>query len=101
MPTPATRGERGSLMGGVGSPVPSLDIRRGHGADFAIPGLDINPPTSIGRGGDQLEDAERGERSSPRPEGFGGWITNMVGRRGNSKSRGEQGSYRPLDQDEE
>ncbi|KAJ5928023.1 Mitochondrial substrate/solute carrier [Penicillium verhagenii] len=46
MPTPATDGERGSLIGG-GSPVPSLDIRRPYGqfgTESAIPGLDIDPP---------------------------------------------------------
>ncbi|KAJ6186332.1 hypothetical protein N7519_007633 [Penicillium mononematosum] len=41
MPTPATQGERGSLMG-AGSPVPSLDLRRQYGqfgAESSIPGL--------------------------------------------------------------
>lgn len=101
MPTPATQAERGSLMG-VGSPVPSLDIRRGpdmrHGPEYAIPGLDIEPPSSISRG-DKIDEAERGEQSSR--EGIGGWISNMVNRGKNAKNRGEQGRYRQLDQDGE
>ena len=104
MPTPATQAERGSLMG-VGSPVPSLDIRRNadarHGPEYAIPGLDIEPPSSVGRGGrgDKLDEAERGERSTRR-EGIGGWISNMVNRGKDARNRGE-GRYRRLDQDEE
>lgn len=46
MPTPATQGEEGPLMGGD-SPASSLDIQRqrgNFGTDSAIPGLDINPP---------------------------------------------------------
>ena len=101
MPTPATQGERGSLMG-VGSPVPSLDLRRNadtrYGPEYAIPGLDIEPPSSIGRG-DKIDEAERGERSTRR-EGIGGWISNMVNRGKDARNRGE-GRYRRLDQDEE
>ena len=112
-PTPATHGERGSLMG-VGSPVPSLDIRRGgsdahhHGSDYAIPGLDIDPPTPTGAKDDKVDDAERGEmrgRSASTPrEGIGGWISNMVGRGRDARNRSEHGQYRRLedgDQDEE
>ncbi|KAL1955654.1 hypothetical protein VTO42DRAFT_8199 [Malbranchea cinnamomea] len=102
VPTPATQGERGSLMG-VGSPVPSLDLRRNadvrHGPEYAIPALDIEPPTSIGKG-DKLDEAERGERST-RSEGIGGWISNMVKRGKDARDRDAQGRYRRLNQDEE
>ena len=69
-----------------------------HGPEYAIPGLDIEPPSSISRG-DKIDEAERGEQSSR--EGIGGWISNMVNRGKNAKNRGEQGRYRQLDQDGE
>ncbi|KAM3077421.1 Ribulose bisphosphate carboxylase large chain [Clarireedia jacksonii] len=100
MPTPATRAETGSLMG-PGSPVPSVDLRRGYnsngiGPSSAIPGLDIDPPNiSIVNGKPQFAaDEESGE-------GVGGWISRMVNR---SKGEGDSiksGRYKPLDQDEE
>ena len=95
MPTPATQTERNSLMGGVGSPVPSLDIRRaqqGHpGAD--IPGLDIDPPN--------IKSHNDEEGGGSRGEGIGGWISSMVNRGKSSQKKGGDGQYRRLDQDEE
>ncbi|OGM41937.1 MFS monosaccharide transporter [Aspergillus bombycis] len=103
MPTPASQGERGSLMS-VGSPVPSLDIRRQYGQfgpENAIPGLDIDPPT-INAG----ENAKVGQRGSQdgggRLEGLGGWISNMVSRHKGSSGQRLQGTqYRRLGQDDE
>lgn len=103
MPTPATRAETGSLMGG--SPVPSMDLRRGIvgqmnggglGPSNAIPGLDIDPPhVNIKNGKPQYGDEDS------TSEGVGGWISRMV-----NKNKGEEGSiksgkYKPLDQDDE
>lgn len=94
MPTPATQTERGSLMG-VGSPVPSLDIRRAQqgnpGGDSSIPGLDIDPPTVK---------SNLDEEGGHRGEGIGGWISSMVNRGKNSQKKGD-GQYRQLEQDEE
>ncbi|KAE8360212.1 hypothetical protein BDV27DRAFT_168050 [Aspergillus caelatus] len=103
MPTPASQGEHGSLMS-VGSPVPSLDIRRQYGQfgpENAIPGLDIDPPT-INAG----ENAKVGQRGSQnggggRLEGLGGWISNMVSRhKGSSEQRLQGTQYRRLEQDD-
>ncbi|KAL2787828.1 hypothetical protein BJX66DRAFT_270566 [Aspergillus keveii] len=100
MPTPATQGERGSLIG-AGSPVPSLDIRRPygqHGADSAIPGLNINPPNLPGDGNGKSPQIRPNEGQS---EGLGGWISNIVNRnRASSQARGGS-QYRRLGQDEE
>ncbi|PYH89806.1 MFS monosaccharide transporter [Aspergillus ellipticus CBS 707.79] len=103
MPTPATQGERGSLMS-AGSPVPSLDIRRqyGHlGADSAIPGLDIDPPT-IGSDANTTP-ARSGvwEDGTSRLEGLGGWISKMITRRKGSASPTRTTQYRRLGQEEE
>lgn len=107
MPTPSARAETGSLMG-RGSPVPSMDLRRGVGAtsvenglgpSMAIPGLDIDPPNVDIRNGVPRYSADRG-----RGEGVGGWISRMVtgATGGGSSSRGGANSkYKPLDQDEE
>lgn len=102
MPTPSARAETGSLMG-RGSPVPSMDLRRGVGttavenglgSSLAIPGLDIDPPNVDIRDGVPRYTADRG-----RGEGVGGWISRMVG---GSSSRGDANSkYKPLEQDEE
>jgi hypothetical protein len=90
MPTPETLAEAESLFSANRSPVPSLDIRREngrHGADSAIPGLDIEPPT----------DAEIRRSGADQGEGVGGWISNMVGRmRGDSNA----GEYSRVGQDE-
>lgn len=103
MPTPASQGEQGSLMS-VGSPVPSLDIRRQYsqfGPENAIPGLDINPPTI-----NASENPKVGQRGSQnggggRLEGLGGWISNMVSRhKGSSEQRLQGTQYRRLEQDD-
>ncbi|KAL3427548.1 MFS monosaccharide transporter [Phlyctema vagabunda] len=112
MPTPATRAETGSLMG-VGSPVPSMDLRRGVmgtpsygtpafgqgiGPSSAIPGLDIDPPNvSIKNGKPQFStDEEAGEG-----EGVGGWISRMVTRNKGDDGSVKSGKYKPLDDGEE
>ncbi|TPR08399.1 Ribosome associated membrane protein RAMP4 family protein [Aspergillus niger] len=102
MPTPATQGERGSLMS-AGSPVPSLDIRRQYGrlgADSAIPGLEIDPPNISSSTGSKPGRTGFREDSSSRPEGFGGWISNMITRHKGSESTGQGGQYRRLGQGE-
>jgi hypothetical protein len=96
MPTPETLAEAESLFSGNRSPVPSLDIRgeasssKGrHGADSAIPGLDIEPPNDA-----QVERSGAAQET----EGVGGWISNMVGRmRGDSGA----GEYRRVADDED
>ena len=100
MPTPATEGERGSLMG-AGSPVPSLDIRRPYGqfsSESAIPGLNIEPP-SLGHAheGPSKPGQSGSQAGSSRGEGIGGWISNMVSRQQRSTSQ----SYRRLEQGED
>ena len=91
MPTPAQHAEVDSLMSGR-SPVPSLDIRNrpGHlGADSAIPGLDINPPSD----GKQ-------PNGEARKEGTGGWISRLTGF--GKKDKGTNGQeYRRIDQEDE
>jgi hypothetical protein len=88
MPTPATLAEAESLFSR--SPVPSLDIRTSrHGAEDAIPGLDIDPP--------DLDDQTA--KSTPG-EGIGGWISNMVNR-GKGNGEGESGRYKQVGQDED
>ena len=98
MPTPAQHAEVESLMSSVGSPVPSLDIRRGAlgnlGPDNAIPGLDINPP------GVAVEDGKHQLPEEPRSEGIGGWISRLTSRtkKDGNTSHGEAGAYRRLGQ---
>jgi hypothetical protein len=102
MPTPAARAETGSLMGG--SPVPSMDLRRGipgpsgFSSANAIPGLDIDPPHVSIRNGKPQYAAD----DEPN-EGVGGWISRMVNRNGGDersvKSR-KSAQYKPLDQEE-
>ncbi|KAI9831249.1 MAG: hypothetical protein M1819_005177 [Sarea resinae] len=101
MTTPATHPERESLVG-IGSPVPSLDIRRGApapiGPESAIPGLDIDPPAvNVENGKPQLS---RRKDESSRGEGIGGWISRMV-KRGKGSGDDRDGDYRRLDQDGE
>ena len=107
MPTPATEGERNSLIGG-GSPVPSLDIRRPFGqfgAESAIPGLDIDPPSfdasaSRSASRDRPGKPVRSDSQGSRGEGLGGWISKMVNRnRGGSSA--SQSQYRRVGQDDE
>ncbi|KAJ5231965.1 Mitochondrial substrate/solute carrier [Penicillium chermesinum] len=97
MPTPATEGERGSLMG-AGSPVPSFDIRRPYGpvgAESAIPGLDIDPPfLSHSHDGPSKPGLSSSHHGSARGEGIGGWISKMV-----KRQRSPSGQrYRRLEQ---
>ncbi|KAJ5272869.1 Mitochondrial substrate/solute carrier [Penicillium angulare] len=100
MPTPATEGERGSLLG-AGSPVPSLDIRRPYGqfgTESAIPGLNIDPPTlTQTHDGSGKPGQSSSHPSSSRGEGIGGWISNMVSRQRSSVSQ----SYSRLEQGDE
>jgi len=102
MPTPATEGERGSLMG-ASSPVPSLDIRRQYGqfgTESAIPGLDIDPP-SLSDGGPSKPARQDSQTGSTRGEGIGGWISNMVNRHRGSGAGSSQSQYKRLNQGDE
>lgn len=99
MPTPATEGERGSLMG-AGSPVPSLDIRRQQGqfgTENAIPGLDIDPPT-LSNSGPSKSGHPGSHTGSSRGEGIGGWISNMVNRNRKAGATNSQSQYKRLEQ---
>lgn len=103
MPTPATQAERSSLIG-VGSPVPSLDIRRQQGqfgAESAIPGLDIDPPNISGDNNGKFGRRASRDEGGGRSEGIGGWISNMVSRSKDSGKKGHSSQYRRLDQEEE
>ncbi|KAF2118938.1 hypothetical protein BDV96DRAFT_610805 [Lophiotrema nucula] len=96
MPTPATLAEAESLFSGHGSPVPSLDIRQSgrHGAEAAIPGLDINPPDV------ESGDGKKAEQESS--EGIGGWISNIVNRnKGNGEGDSSSGKYKRVGQDDD
>lgn len=108
MGTPQTRAETNSLMGGVNSPVPSMDLRRGIygtpqggpsalGPSNAIPGLDIDPPNvNIVNGKPQYQPGEN------EGEGVGGWISRMVNREGSVRSgKSGNGKYKPVDQDDD
>lgn len=99
MPTPIQRAEAGSLLN-AGSPIPSMDLRRGGppgresiGPSNAIPGLDIDPPhVAIKDGKPQYAaDEESGE-------GVGGWISRMVNR---TKGDDDDGQYKRLDQQDD
>ncbi|KAJ5836155.1 Mitochondrial substrate/solute carrier [Penicillium robsamsonii] len=99
MPTPATQGERGSLMG-AGSPVPSLDLRRQYGqfgAESSIPGLDIDPPTSSHEGTSKRGRSDS-HQGSVRGEGIGGWISSMVSRNRGAGPDATSSQYRRLEQ---
>jgi hypothetical protein len=105
LPTPSGR----SLMSGVSSPVPSMDLRRGmHGTpgggpsaigpSSAIPGLDIDPPdVLIKNGKPQYAGSVHG---SDTGEGVGGWISRMVNR-GKDDGSIKSGKYKPVGQDDE
>lgn len=103
MPTPATQGERGSLMS-AGSPVPSLDVRRPigqHGADSAIPELNINPPMTSNTDNGKSTHAGPRDDSRGRSEGLGGWISNIVSRNRGHSRLPQEADYRRLDQEED
>ncbi|KAL2351253.1 MFS monosaccharide transporter-like protein [Cryomyces antarcticus] len=97
MPTPATLAEAESLFGDR-SPVPSFHLA-GQGADSAIPGLDINPPTvSIEDGKPMLSKDQEADSG----EGLGGWISNLVKRsKGHAEGEAGSGRYRRVEQDDE
>lgn len=103
MPTPATQGEQGSLMG-AGSPVSSLDIRRQHGQfgpESAIPGLDINPPNLPHADSSKPSHSVSPEDSGRRAEGIGGWISNMINHHKGSGPKAHGSQYRRLEQEEQ
>jgi hypothetical protein len=106
MPTPAFGAggsERQSLMSRVGSPVPSLDIRRNGGPSDSpyiagsVSQADVDPPAvTIENGKPQLP-----ERHDENGEGVGGWITRMVKRgKGDDKDDGA-GEYSRLERGDE
>lgn len=97
MPTPASRAEGASLFGQQ-SPVPSLNLGQ-HGADSAIPGLDIDPPHVNVENGKPV--MSRSVSSSK--EGVGGWISSIVKRGKGNDGDGESraGSYKPVGQSDE
>lgn len=107
MPTPASHAERGPLSG-VGSPA-SLDIRRGSprpghfSADYAIPGLDIDPPDiEYGADGKPILGSSSRGRSDSTNEGLGGWIGRMVSRtRQEREGSSSHGRYGRVGQDED
>jgi hypothetical protein len=87
---------------GAGSPVPSLDIRRGYGqfgAESAIPGLDIDPPSLSNSG--PSKSAQRDLQTGGTREGIGGWISNMVKRHQRPSVSSSQSQYRRIHQGEE
>lgn len=101
MPTPQAQAEAESLFSGQRSPVASLDLQRdsrGFGADSAIPGLDIDPPAVDAEDGRPLI---KGDATSERGEGVGGWISNMVkrGKGESSDAASGSGKYKRIDQD--
>lgn len=103
--TPATQGERGSLMS-AGSPVPSLDIRRQYGqlgAESAIPGLDIDPPTASNEGATKSGPPQSQEEDTGgKSEGIGSWFSGLISRR-KGPQQGPQSSsrYKRLGQGED
>lgn len=100
MPTPEGRTEVESLFSGQRSPVGSLDIRQGPGADAAIPGLDINPPALEVRDGQPVYKRQGSERSQPG-EGLGGWISNIAKRAKGGDDASGSGKYKRIEQDDD
>ncbi|KAM5497680.1 Ribulose bisphosphate carboxylase large chain [Microsporum canis] len=102
-PTPATQAERGSLMGGVGSPS-SFDIRRGpETGGPSIPNLHLSPPTPRpgSMPGDADKAAEGEQLTKPKGGGIGEWISGLINRGKDKKNRGDHGRYRQLGQHED
>lgn len=96
MGTPATNADTTSLFGGRGSPVPSFSLGQ-HGADSAIPGLDIDPPDV------RLEDGKpMFSASADHSEGVGGWITKLVKRAKGATDDDKQnsGNYKAVGQND-
>lgn len=90
----------GSISGANRRSESPSSLRLGsHGADMAVPGLDIEPPAvTIKNGRPVLSLRQNSDASSVlsavsaiRTEGLGGWISNMV-QRGNKGEDGEGGS---------
>ena len=77
------------------SPVPSLHLGQ-HGADGAIPGLDIDPPNVETSNGKPV----LARTASENKEGVGGWISNLV-KRGKGNGKGNSGNYAAVGQDDE
>jgi hypothetical protein len=102
--TPASHASQSRDRGG-GSPVPSLRLGE-HGADSAIPGLDIEPPPVEIRDGKFIPSRRGSDASSimssirEQGEGLGGWISGMVNRNQNGESDGKGGKYKPVNDDE-
>ncbi|KAL1901464.1 Ribulose bisphosphate carboxylase large chain [Sporothrix stenoceras] len=101
--------ESGALLA-PGSPVPSLDLRasRGQfGPSSAIPGLNIDPPSSLHEAG--LSSSGRrgggagGSEGSSSRGGVSGWLSRVgVFRGGSPSNTGENGGkYAPLGQGDE
>ena len=84
------------------SPVPSFSLGQ-HGADSAIPGLDIDPPAVEIRDGRPVLSRHASQRSERGEIGVGGWISNMLKRGGISpgESDSKGGAYKQLEQDDD
>lgn len=95
MPTPATQAEHSSLMG-VGSPVPSLDIRQSPPLD-GFPGFNIDPPSKSAE-----SSKSQNPEDKPGDNRAGGWLRWMFqrGRGGNRGDTGRGVEYRRLDGEE-
>jgi len=80
-----------------GESVDSLRIGE-HGADMAVPGLDIEPPSVTIKDGRPILSRQNSDASSImstiREEGLGGWISNMVQRNGKDSENGGSGKYK-------
>lgn len=81
---------------GSQSPVPSLHLGQ-HGADSAIPGLDIDPPSGPAQNGKPMQS----QGNSERKEGVGGWISNLVKRGKGGDNQGASGNYKPVGQSDD
>ncbi|CAK7209198.1 Ribulose bisphosphate carboxylase large chain [Sporothrix bragantina] len=93
--------ESGALLP-PGSPVPSLDLRasRGQfGPSSAIPGLNIDPPSSIH---ERVSPDRRAGEGSGNGGGVSGWLSRVGVFGGGSPSKtSEGGKYAPLGQGDE
>ncbi|KMQ42390.1 General substrate transporter [Trichophyton rubrum] len=103
-PTPASQAERGSLMGGVGSPS-SFDIRRGNESGGpSIPNLHLNPPTPRpGSMASEVGKAAEGEQqlTQSKEGGIGTWISSLINRGKDKRNRGDHSQYRQIGQHED
>ncbi|CAK7267376.1 Ribulose bisphosphate carboxylase large chain [Sporothrix epigloea] len=95
--------ESGSLLP-PGSPVPSLDLRAARepfGPSSAIPGLNIDPPSSIHEGVTPSNRRGDGGDGTGR-SGVSGWLSRVGVFSGSSSAKpSESGKYTPLGQGEE